>query len=98
MNLSELIELSKAAAKVAGIDPDEYADHCDIDIWLHEDNARCFALMCRYGLEPSFTEEYVYCLRDFRDFKDEYYTSHDDREQATRVALLRAIVAIGEQK
>lgn len=59
MTQDELIDLSIAAAKVAGIDPvaevvmnDNDGGHADFSsAWLYEDGLRCFELMCRYKLE-----------------------------------------------
>lgn len=110
-NESKLIELSKAAAKVAGIADFRFINVGDdgksADIlWLHEDNARCFELICRYLISPN----QLTCGSVATDF----YTGYDgevewgektyiaeynnDREQATRVAILKAIVVIGEEK
>lgn len=93
---SELIELSKAAAKVAEVEPYTISDHPErlVD-WLHEDSARCFELMCRYGMKvsPTLFSASVDMLTE------ELMESADCcREQATRVAILKAIVAVGEQK
>ena len=72
MTTDELIALSKAAAKVAGIEPFyllEYTGSSRREFWLYEDSARCFELLCLYS---------------------------NNRAQATRVAILKAIVAQGE--
>ena len=108
MTHNELIELSKAAAKVAGVDPLKWTDGEGFDpgrsIWLHEDSARCFELMCRYimDIESGEVESggYVgsYAIGRGNLAVELIDTHNNDREQATRVAILKAIVAIGEQK
>ena len=101
MTHNELIDLSKAAAKVAGVAP--YDDTLtlsalgkDFHFWLHEDNARCFELMCRYEMLLSVNGGEA--LVNIHNPAEMFINHNNDREQATRVAILKAIVAIGEQK
>lgn len=108
MNQSELIELSKAAAKVAGIESYRKMEGLLSDpFWLHEDSARCFELMCRYGVYPvqsSYKDKVsIFCeglwITTLNWDGEHYFFDHDgNKEQATRVAILKAIVAIGERK
>lgn len=96
---SELIELSKAAAKVAGVPPSDFISEYDF-LWLHEDSARCFELMCQSKLEVTVSSGSSFVRWGNNESGPiEFFINHDgNKEQATRVAILKAIVAIGEQK
>lgn len=110
MTQDELIELSIAAAKVAGIPPcyDDLVGGClgtTVVVWLHADSERCFELMCRCDLYPKKT---WHCIHGdgviVPGFAAEYYLDHGgnayvvgNREQTTRVAILKALVERGSR-
>ena len=105
MTKDELIELSRAAAKVAGIEPHRWVATIggrSAGIWFYEDSARCFELMCQYNFERHIvgadigigTHTGVQWFQAGNDVVWVNFRDHNnDRSLATRVAILRAIVA-----
>lgn len=94
MTEQEKQELSKAVAEKYGIKPFYYFDRVmdanEIE-WLHDDSARCFDLMVEHKIEILFYESYVENPAD----DDEYflYANYQTKQEATRIAILRALLA-----
>jgi len=100
MNQQDKIELSKRIAEKLGIDawvditPDREAHTL---LWLADDNARCFELMVKYGLEVYIYETFVTVYgRNKSDegadpYAEEYYKDHTSPEEATRIAILKCL-------
>jgi hypothetical protein len=92
MNNYELIALSKRVAEKEGIAPvgNPRTELHDSARWLHEDNDRCFALMVKYELPVLYTLGLVWIGNSYENCADH----NNDREKATRTAILKAIDAI----
>lgn len=106
MNNPDLIALSKAAAKVAGVPAyEEIESGMDVGMglptryWLHEDSARCFDMSLWMQRISQYEGEVdVFWNVDYPRITERFSDHNNSREQATRVAILKAIVAIGEQQ
>ncbi len=106
MTEQEKQELSKAVADKYGIDAYLAKRHTDgvngqtypYKLWLHDDSARCFDLMVEHDMG-------IGCMKDrdsavvyfFSKSKmtqiNEHYTDHPTKQEATRIAILRALLA-----
>lgn len=103
MTEQDYIDLSKRVAEKLGISTCEMydcgfrsrADDGMRELWLHQDSARCFELMCEHQL-------CIYCYIDgvmAQDKNGGQYFQHDlrhnnDRNLAARVAILKALEAM----
>lgn len=79
----------------------------DITTWLHEDSARCFDLMAEHEIDLSFVEDFVFSYtNNIQGYflnrsgvvrQSIRYTDHNnDKQEATRIAILKALLAKGE--
>lgn len=108
MTETEKQALSKAVAEKYGIDAsfsrtyeNEYIENSYIqreeitDItWLHDDSARCFNLMVEHGFTIFVWSKNVSAHAfDSTDSYDEMYKDHPTKQEATRIAILRALLA-----
>lgn len=106
MTIAQLQELSKAVAAKYGIHTytigigEKFGD--DGKYWLHNDSGRCFDLAVGEGLEVDFDNNGAATVY-WRDAKrrrfgvDEMHSDHNgNKQQAARVAVLKALLAKGE--
>ncbi len=87
-------QLSRDVAEKYGIVPfitifrnDDYDD-----FWLHNDSARCFDLMVEHGVSVNDKTSKVFANVDGLDFY-EHYCDHPTKQEATRIAILKALLA-----
>lgn len=67
-------------------------------LWLHEDSARCFDLMVEHDIEiepnnnGACSVYFVDYIRRRHSF-DELHSAHSTKQEATRIAILKALLA-----
>lgn len=93
MTEQEKQELSKAVA-------DKYGIVVSLPLWgqghfwLHDDSARCFDLMVEHSFFPHVYggafDEYFYSVSGYSVVQSKY---HPTKQEATRIAILRALLA-----
>lgn len=96
MTENELQQLSKDVAKKYNIPPAcDYGDICENIVYLHEDSARCFDLMVEHDVNIEMPRSLVRAkIRGMQYIEaEEYFNKHDDKHLATRVAILKALLA-----
>lgn len=100
MTEQEKQELSKAVADKYGIaqfdiEYNSWGEECD-PTWLHDDSTRCFDLMVENDVYFQQYHKGVMGLFDelpLNDEKYEAYADHPTKQEATRIAILRALLA-----
>jgi hypothetical protein len=104
MTREELIELSKQAAEVLGIEPKEiYPSHFSFTdktihgfstLWLAEDSGRC-ADIAADRLIHVYHDDYSVAT----NYRGRFMLAdhNGDRKQAWRVAVLKAVIELGRQ-
>ena len=91
-------QLSRDVAEKYGIDaftrPFEVWDYKTEEPldWLHDDSARCFDLMVEHGVSVNDKTSKVFANVDGLDFY-EHYCDHPTKQEATRIAILKALLA-----
>lgn len=103
-NEENLFALSEAVAKIADVEPYAYLNDLDAEdastIWLHEDSERCFDLGCVFEIDIQHNWNSVIAIYDRgKDVKvaiDE--ETKLTRIEATRIAILKAIVLKGSER
>lgn len=109
----ELIELSKQAAEVLGIEPKEiYPSHFSFTdktihsfstLWLAEDSGRCAEIAVDRGMAIDMLSwpaqaTVKYLSKNRDEYVSENYSDHNgDRHQAWRLAVLKAVIEHGKQ-
>lgn len=98
MTREELIELSKQAAEVLGIEAYVQGNkdwiHRSIT-WLAEDSGRCAEIAADKSIDTTWYDEGVQTL--WSD-EIEFYSDHNgDRLNTWRVAVLKAVIEQGKQ-
>jgi len=103
MNVIELEQLSHDVAELEGIKAFEHETRSFYPqvIWLYQDSARCFDLMVKHDIRPHQNylsgTSWAEVIEPRQDGVFERWSSHNnDRSQATRVAILKARLAMGE--
>lgn len=97
MTEREMQQLSREVAEKVGILPTktEYLignlGTFHNEVWLHEDNARCFELMVKYRIFILNYDKNV-SAHTVKTCHTEHYSDHNnDAELATRIAILKAV-------
>ena len=98
MTTNELIELSGKVGKAYKILPCwNYSDDAKEITWLHEDSARCFELAVENNLPIEHVYDYAtgeYFTVHASDLYEDYDKHNNDKAQATRVAILKALLVL----
>lgn len=103
MTENELQQLSKDVAEKYGIAPNRTIHQFIKDpytIWLHQDSARCFDLMVEHYLMVGsclYTNMAKVCYEKkdgtVYDIWEKFADHNNDKHLATRVAILKALLA-----
>lgn len=92
MNNREKQQLSRDVAVKYGIDDCTYIGD-RIIAWLHNDSARCFELMVEHGIEVAYTKHIAVARFELTQVIQVPYNPYESKQEATRIAILKALLA-----
>lgn len=90
-------QLSKRVSELFGIDEYSY-DISGTEYLLHDDSARCFELMCQYGINIEIYEEisveawYRTSTYHIVEMVEGVDMHNNDKALATRIAILKCLL------
>jgi hypothetical protein len=93
MNIQELESLSNKVADIFHIDANTYNGDTIIK-WLHEDLERVMRLSIVYKIDITHSVHHIWAENLSENCITEVYDNYDTPEQATIVAVLKALLLV----
>ena len=97
MSKQEKQQLSRAVAEKHGVVPfiTIFRNDAYVDFWLHDDSAMCFDLAVDNEINLAMDEDAVSANKfgKVKLLSFEYYKDHATKQEATRIAILKALLA-----